>query len=101
MGKDKGKDNVVNELMTPRIWSLLVSAVPPHRGFKFQPVECDGYIGLRVFLDNFADFSEPQRQDLALWIGGLCSQVRDLGVPCFIEGAENEHERGRYAGRKD
>lgn len=83
-------------LMTPQIWSILKASVPPHRGFMFQPIECDGYIGLRVFLDNFADFSRPQQEDLALWIGSLCQQVRDLGTPCYIEGAENVKERGKY-----
>lgn len=76
-------------LMTKQIWQLIVSAAPPHPGFRFQPVEGDGYIGLKVFLENFANYSRPQQEDLAVWMGSLCKQIRDLGTPCFIEGDDD------------
>lgn len=72
-------------LMTKEIWKTLLSARPPYPNFEFQPVEYDGYINLRVFTDNFAEFSQPQQESLALFIGMLVKRVRDLGVPCYIE----------------
>lgn len=79
-------------LMTPEVWDILLKSKPPHRGLKFQPVEYEDYINIRLFLDNFADFSDPQREDLAMWIGSIVQRIRDLGIPCFIEALETEND---------
>jgi hypothetical protein len=73
--------------MTQDAWTLLITSQPPHKGFKFQPVDEEDGLKLRVFLENLAEFPESQRQDLAVWIGSLCQKIRDMGIPCYIEGA--------------
>ena len=77
-------------LMTERVWQILTTEKPPHPGLKFQPVEYQDYLNIRLFLDNFAEFSEPQRQDLAVWIGSLVQKIRDTGIPCYLEAVESE-----------
>lgn len=84
-------------LMTKEIWNVLITAVPPHRGFKFMPKEGDGYLMLVVSLENLSDFSRQEQEDLAQWIGLLCQQVRDMGTPCIIERSDNIRKRGTYA----
>lgn len=75
---------------------MLIQQMPPHPGFEFQPVDYGDYMNLRVFLDNFAGFSEPQRQDLAVWIGSLVKKVRDRGIPCYLEAWERKGFPGKF-----
>ena len=77
-------------LMNDRVMTILLEEKPPHPGLKFQPVEYQDHLNITLFLDNFAEFSDPQRQDLAVWIGSLVQKIRDIGVPCYLEAVESE-----------
>lgn len=81
-----------------------MNSKPPHPNLRFQPVEYEDYIALRLFLTNFAEFSEPQRQDLATWIGSLVERIRAIGIPCYLEAVEDDPDTGkvrRQIGRSD
>lgn len=80
-------------LMKPEVWDILLNSKPPHPGFEFEPVEYDAWINIRIFLDNFAGFSDPQREDLAAWVGSLVKRIRDLGIPCYLEGVNSKEDK--------
>ena len=88
----KMKDNAVH---------MLIEQKPPHPGLKFQPIDYGDYMNIRLFLDNFAEFSEPKRQDLAFWIGELVKKVRDMGIPCYIEAWESETYPGKFDDKEE
>jgi hypothetical protein len=76
-------------MINDEVMDILLNTVPPHKGFAFQPVDYGSYLGIRVFLDNFATFSDPQREDLATWIGfEIINKIRRLGIPCYLEAVE-------------
>ena len=74
-----------NSIITPEIWKILLDTKPPVPNFMFQPVEYTRHIGLRIFRENFEDFSDYQRELLAIWLAGIVKKIRDLGVPCYLE----------------
>jgi len=84
-------------VMTHEIWNMLITAHAPHKGFKFRPIEGDGCLLLVVSLENLADFSRTEQEDLAQWVGALCQRVRDMGAPCYIERSDNLKGRGNDA----
>lgn len=81
--------------MTKEIMGILMTSVPPHRGLEFQPIDYGDRIGIRLFTDNFEEFSVPQQQDLALWIFSLAQKIWDLGVPVEIERIDHPPYRKR------
>lgn len=64
---------------------LLRTMPPPHRGVRVDADYRHDAVYLIIYRDNFSAFSEPQRQDLAQWVGKLVNSVRISGAPCFLE----------------
>jgi hypothetical protein len=76
-------------MITKEAWDIMLNTKPPHKGFDFQPIDYGNYIGIRVFLDNFAEFNRQQQEDLAWWIGmEIINKIRHLGIDCYLEGYE-------------
>jgi hypothetical protein len=73
-------------MMTKEVWSILMDTPPPHRGFEFQPIDRGDKLIIRVFVDNFSNFSVEQQEDLGDWITmKIISKVWELGIPCYLE----------------
>lgn len=71
--------------MTKEIMHWLLAQEPPHPGFPFGVHENEFGIWLTVSLEDFARYSQQQQEDLATWMGYLCSHVRQQGVACYID----------------
>lgn len=80
-------------LMTKDVWDILTTSKAPHPGLEFQPVEYETHIAVRLFRENFEEFSDPQREDLAVWIGSLVNRIRALGIPCYIEAVKSKEDK--------
>lgn len=75
--------------MTKEVLKYLLSAVPPHKNFMFQPIDHGDYISLRIFLDNLAEFPVSQQEDLCVWLVHLAQTIfTKFGVPVSFEGDE-------------
>lgn len=62
----------------------LIEQRSPHRGFGYMLSESDDGVFLEVSLEEFAKYSGPQQEDLAVWMGHLCNSLRQRGIPCYI-----------------
>lgn len=58
---------------------------PPWRGFAFKVVENEFGIFLLVSLDEFANYSHGQQEDLSAFMAGICNDIRGLMIPCYIK----------------
>ena len=76
--------------MTKEIMDWLLAQQPPHPGFAFRVHENEFGIWLTVSLEEFAKFSQSRQEDLAMWMGFLCSSIRKRGVPCYIDRQDRE-----------
>jgi hypothetical protein len=79
-------------LMTKEIRDILLESEPPHRGFGFRPVDAGDHMVLRISIENLASYSEPKRQDLALWILSLAQRIYNTGCVCIVESVKFERE---------
>jgi hypothetical protein len=60
----------------------------PYKGFVFNVAEYEGYLTLRLYRDNYEEFSEDQKVALGIWISDLMVSIRAI-TPCYLEVFEN------------
>lgn len=75
--------------VTRELMEWILSQKPPHPGFGFRLFENVDGVHLVCSLEEFAKYSGPQQEDLAVWLGFLCNSIRQHGVPCFIAREED------------
>jgi hypothetical protein len=69
--------------ITPKV-QRLIHQKPPHRGFAFKVTETDEGIFLLVKLEELANYSQGQQEDISAWMAGICNSIRTLRIPCYI-----------------
>lgn len=62
----------------------ILHKAPPVRGFAFKVTEAETGIFLLVSLEEFAKYPQQQQEDLSAWMAGMCNEIRNLQIPCYI-----------------
>lgn len=78
--------------MTKEIMNWLLEQKSPFPNFGYKVSESPDGIFITVALEEFAKFSGPQQEMLAVWVGGLVSYIRKQGVPCYLNRVDNFNE---------
>lgn len=74
----------MSTFITPQVQEILHSPAP-WPGFAFKVVENPEGIYLLVSLDELAKFSQRQQEDISAWMAGMCNQIRQMQIPCYIQ----------------
>jgi len=74
---------------------FILEQEPPHRGFAFRLRENEWGLWIIVSLEELARYSQSQQEDIATWLGWLCSSVRQMKVPCYIARDEDHREESK------
>jgi hypothetical protein len=80
-------------LYTKEIKAVINSKKPPYHGLVYDMVDYNGkYLTLRIYRDNFEEFSDDQKVGISLWISEVMTAVRQI-VPCYLEVFESVPRR--------
>ena len=80
--------------MTRELMKWFLEQESPYPGFGFSLKENADGVWIIVSLEEFAKYSGPQQENLAVWVGGLCNHVRKQGIPCYIDRVDSFDEGG-------
>lgn len=65
----------------------------PSHGLIFDVVDYNSkYLTLRLYRDNFEEFSDNQRLGISMWISETMQLIRSI-VPCYLEVFESVPRR--------
>lgn len=63
----------------------ILDTPPPWPGFTFKVVESPDGVFILVAVEELAKFSDSQQQDISYWLTSMCTRIRQLKVPCYIQ----------------
>lgn len=66
------------------IGNILRSNPAPYRGFIVDVVKYQNFSALRIYSDNFEEFSEPQKGLLLEWLNSMLKVINQY-TPCRLE----------------
>lgn len=78
------------DIYTKDVQKIVHEAKAPYPGFIYDVVEfydMPGFLGLQVYDENIADFSERQKQELSIFLANVRDEIKSLGIQCEIVGA--------------
>ena len=92
MGTDKGTFGTVSmfdnkEYVRTAVGEICRTTQPPYRSVEWAVIpdpDGDPCLMLVLFLENFADHSEPQQTSIGEWAGVLITKIRKAGIPCYL-----------------
>lgn len=79
------------DIYTKDVQRIVHEAKAPYPGFIYDIVEFDsmpGFLGLQVYDENIAEFSNRQKQELSIFLASIRDKIKALGIQCEIVGAE-------------
>ena len=92
MESDKGTFGIVNMFSNTDYVKSVAGEIcrttpPPYPSVKWAVIpdpDGDPCLMLVLFLENFADHSEPQQTSIGEWAGALITKLRNAGIPCYL-----------------
>lgn len=65
------------------------------KGLAIEMIEYELYIGMRLFRENFETFHGIDKQHIAGLVGNTIQQIRNLGIPCYLEVVKGDGRNAR------
>lgn len=76
--------------ITPQVQEIL-HRPGPWRGFGFKVVDGEDGVFVLISVEELAQFSGPQQDDIYAWLITMMNDIRKLHVPCYIQEWKKDH----------
>lgn len=80
--------------MIERIKELISLRPAPFHGMVYDLVEYGTYHTIRLYRDNFEEFSESQRLALSEWLSDIIKIARLSDIPLYLEVFDHASNQG-------